>query len=667
MNHGEKSEAREDNRGHMAMVADFRRRTIAVFFLTLPVLLFSGAVSQWFGVAVPDIGINTIALVASAVAIMVYGGAPFFRGAVASLKTGVMGMNVLVSLALLAGFLYSLGATFIFSAPDLYWEISTLTLFLLFGHWMEMRAVAGNASVVEALAGLIPRTAHVVSENGDVRDVETGEVAEGDVLLVRPGEQIPVDGVVVRGSSHANEAFITGESTSIPKKAGSRVVGGSVNMDGALYVRAASVGEATVLAQIIRLVREVQSSKSDTGRLADRAAHYLTIVAVLVGVSTFVFWFGIAGAGVVFALTLAITVLVIACPHALGLAIPAVTTISTTLAAKNGILVKNMEGIERMRDVSMVVFDKTGTLTSGEFGVSDIVPFSGWSEEDIIRRAAALEIQSAHSIARAIVKKADETRKSPLRVEDFVSDAGKGISGRVDGEMLFVGSVAYIKSKSRLSGAVAKDAERLASQGKTVVLVADEDEVKGIVALADLIRPESYEAVRKIQEHGIAVSMITGDDDRTAGFVARELGLDTYSARVLPDKKAAIVRALQEEGHTVAMVGDGINDAPALAQADVGIAIGAGTRIAMESAQIVLMRNNPLDIVKIVALSKKTMAKMKQNLWWATGYNIVAIPVAAGVLFSYGILLRPEYGALLMAGSSVIVVLNAFTLRLARI
>jgi len=471
-----------------------------------------------------------------------------------------------------------------------------------------------------------------------------------------------MDGRVVEGQSSVNEAMLTGESRPVPKKPGDEVIGGTLNGEGALRIRVEKTGEETALAQIINLVKEAQASKPPVQRLADRAAHWLTIIAVLVALVTFLFWFFISAQSAVFALTLAVTVLVIACPHALGLAIPVVTTISTSLGARNGMLIRNAEATETARRLDAVIFDKTGTLTKGEFGVTDVVLLGDWDEETLLRRVAAVEINSEHTIAQGIVRAAQERELSLPQANDFEAVPGKGARATVEGRHLFIGNRALMEQ----IGVAVPDAPRLAAlggQGKTVVYAAADGRLAGAVALADMVRDESREAVRALKQMGLEVAMLTGDSQAVADYVAAELGLDTVFAEVRPEQKADKVKELQGQAKVVAMVGDGINDAPALVQADVGIAIGAGTDVAVESAQVVLVKNDPRDVVRLIRLSRATMSKMTQNLVWATAYNVIAIPMAAGLLQPLGIVLRPEWGALIMSASTVIVAVNALLLR----
>jgi Cu2+-exporting ATPase len=648
---------------HHAMMEDeMKRRFFVSLVLSIPVLLLSPTIQKWFSFTIPRFPGYDFVLFGFATSVVGYGGIVFFRGARKSLRNRVADMSVLVSLAVLSGYFYSVGSTFLFEAADFYWEISTLMVFLLFGHWMEMKAVRGASGALRELVKLIPPTANRV-EDGEIVEIQTSDVKVGDVLLVRPGEKVPIDGVVLEGETSINESMITGESKLVHKSGGDAVIGGTINGEGSLKIRVDKTGEKTALAQIIKLVQETAASKPRVQKLADRAAHYLTLTAIIVGASAFVYWKGIAGATTLFAVTITITVLVIACPHALGLAIPTVTSIATTLGAKNGMLVKNAEALELSKGIQAIVFDKTGTLTKGEFGVTDVVNTGKWSDDELLKTAATVEVNSEHVIAEGIVNKAKEQGVKLGAVSKFEALPGKGAKAVVEGQEVFIGNLALMNDL----GADFKDHEpeisKLSSQGKTVIFIATKKGLQGLIALADLIRDESREAVKALQKMGIEVAMLTGDNQQTAEWVSNELALDTFFAEVLPHQKSEKVKLLQAEGKKVAMVGDGINDAPALIQADVGIAIGTGTDVAIESADVVLIKNNPKDVVKLIRLSKATMKKMKENLVWATGYNALAIPIAAGLLASFGIFLRPELAALIMAASSIIVVTNAVLLK----
>jgi len=665
--HGEKGRSHgehEDHDHHAMMEKDFRRRFFFVAILTIPVLALSPTVQGWLGFTATFPGARYLLFVLASL-ITIYGTWPFYKGAVKALKRRGLDMSVLVSIAVSAGYLFSVGATFAFQAVDFYWEISTLVAVLLLGHWLEMRAVRGTTGALRELLKLIPMTAHRLSGN-TVEDVPTAELSVGEIVLVRPGEQVPVDGEVVEGESTLNEAMVTGESTPVSKGAGDQVIGGTINGEGALTLRATKVGEETALAQIVRLVREAQASKPPVERLADRAAHWLTIIAIVAGLATFLFWFFVGDQPFVFALTLAITVLVIACPHALGLAIPVVTTISTTLGAKNGMLVRNAHAVETARRITTVVFDKTGTLTRGEFGVTEVIPLGDRSENEILGRVAAIERSSEHTIAQGIVRSAEERGIDIPPVAGVQALPGKGVRGKIDAALIHVGN----RSLMEEIGAPIPDDPRLSmleKEGKTVVFTAEDGRVTGVVALADLIREESRAAVAALKESGIQVAILTGDSKPVADWVGRELGPDLVFPEVKPGEKALKVKEFQEGGNVVAMVGDGINDAPALVQADVGIAIGAGTNVAIESADVVLVKDDPRDVARLIRLSQATMRKMRQNLIWATGYNAVAIPAAAGIFQPFGFVLEPQWGALIMAASTIIVAVNAISLRRVRL
>jgi Cu2+-exporting ATPase len=501
-------------------------------------------------------------------------------------------------------------------------------------------------------------------KNGEVVEVLTSEVKIGDILLVRPGGKVPIDGVVVEGQSALDESMITGESRPVTKKEGDEVIGGTINGLGAVTIRVHKTGEETALAQIIKLMQEVQASKPRTQKHADRAAHYLTIVAITAGLGSFLYWNYVVGADLVFALTLAVTVLVIACPHALGLAIPTVTAISTTLAAKNGMLVKNADAIEIGEKVDTFVFDKTGTLTAGAFSVTDVVTIDDFNGEELLSLASSLERQSEHPIGVALVRASQEKGLKLSDPSRFEAIAGHGVRGYVDGYLITAGTFRLMgREKKAVDSTLIEKANRLYDEGKTLSYVAVDNEVKGVIGFADVLKPSSIQAIEELHGMGMEIIMITGDNQRTADVIAEKAGVDRHLAEVLPEEKAGEIKKLQGEGRRVAMVGDGINDAPALIQADVGIAIGAGTDVAIESADIVLIKSDPADVSKLVRLSKATMRKMRENLLWATGYNAAAIPMAAGILFPWGITLRPEWGAIIMSLSSIIVVANALMLR----
>ncbi len=660
----EKPAAAHDH--HAMMASEFRRHFLVAAVLTIPVLTLSPAIQNWAGYSLPPSPIWDALLLIFASIVILYGGFPFYKRVPRSLRMRALDMNVLVTIALLSGYLYSVTITLgLLEATDFYWEISTLAAFLLFGHWMEMRASITAAGALKQLVKLIPPTANLVKD-GQISEVQTAQLKVGDLVLVRPGQKVPIDGVVTEGESSLNEAMITGESKPVSKKAGSNVIGGTVNMEGSLRVKVTKTGEETAVAQIIKMVEQAIASKPPVQRLADRAANYLTLIAIFVGATTFFFWFGI-GAGIPFAIALTITVIVIACPHALGLAIPVVTTISTTMAANSGMLVKNAEALEIAKLIDVVIFDKTGTLTKGEFGVTDVVKFGDWSEKQILENTAALEVNSEHVIAKGIVKKAQEERLENKKAEKFTAIPGKGAKALVGKDEVYVGNANLMRDLKINPEAFEAEVSRLSAQGKTVVYISTASQIQGLIAMADLIREESREAVKKLKAEGLEVAMLTGDNKQTAAYVSKELELNTFFAEVLPDQKANTVKSLQDKGKRVAMVGDGINDAPALVQSNVGIAIGAGTDVAVESADIILIRNDPRDVAKLVTLSRKTMRKMNENLVWATGYNVIAIPVAAGILVPVGVVLPPEVAAITMTLSSISVTVNALLLRRAKI
>lgn len=649
---------------HAMMEADFKRRFLVSLVFTIPVLLMSPTIQGWFNFNLPRFQRYDLLLFILASIIVFYGGWAFYKGAIKSIQRGVLDMMVLVSLAVGAGYLFSVAATFIFTGVvDFYWEISTLVVFLLFSHWMEMKMTRRASGALQELVKLIPPMANLLKD-GNVIEVPTSKIEKGNILLVRPGGKIPIDGVIVEGQSAIDESMITGESKPVSKKERDEVIGGTINGLGAVKIRVEKTGEETALAQIIKLMQEVQASKPKTQKLADRVAHYLTITAITVGLASFLYWNNIVEAGIVFSLTLAVTVLVIACPHALGLAIPTVTAISTTLAAKNGMLVKNADALEIGEKVNTIVFDKTGTLTAGAFSVTDVVTTDEYDEEELLTLAASLESQSEHPIGLALVNAAKDKNIELYESAGFEAIAGHGVRGFINGHLITAGTLRLMERKDKTydQGLIEK-ANILYDEGKTLSFVAVEDKVKGVIGFADTLKPSSVRAIEELHEMGMEVVMITGDNMRTAEAIARKAGVDRYLSEVLPQDKASEIKELQGEGRRVAMVGDGINDAPALTQADVGIAIGAGTDVAIESADIVLIKSDPADVSKLVRLSKATMRKMRQNLLWATGYNTAAIPMAAGILHPWGITLRPEWGALIMSASSIIVVVNALLLR----
>ncbi len=641
---------------HKMMADDFRKRFFAVLPLTILVLVLSMQIQEWLRFSLDFQGREFVLFILGT-AIVVYGGKPFFSAAKSEIKTRNFGMMTLVSLALSTGYLFSSAATFLFTGESLWWEISTLALAFLFGHYLEMRAVIGTGGALKELAKLIPDTAHLLVK-GSIKDVQTHELQKGDYLLVKPGERIPADGIVTDGISSVDESMLTGESRPIAKEKGNEVIGGSINNDGSLTVKITKTGAESAIAQIMDLIRQAQNTKPKVQELADKAANVLTLTAITVGTGTFIYWLLINPQGIVFAATLAITVIVIACPHALGLAIPTVTTITSSVAAKNGILIRDMKGLEVARKLKYLVLDKTGTLTEGKFGVTKIIGLN-IDENQLLKFASSVDLHSQHSVAQGIVSYAKGEGVEPSPATNFKSFPGKGAEGTVDGAKIDVGNRMMMTE----AGVNTEKIEIPANSVGTVVYVAKNNEAIGAIILEDTIREESKSAIEAFHKMGISVVMLTGDKKEVAEMVGAELGIDKVYSEVLPDQKTSKIKELQDEGYVVGMVGDGVNDAPALTQAHIGIAIGAGTSVAIESAEMVLVKSNPLDIVKAISLSRRTDSKMKQNLLWAAGYNVITIPLAAGVLYSYGILLRPEWGALLMSASSLIVVANALTLK----
>ena len=643
----------------------FKSRFWLSFVLTLPILYFDAHLQEWFGYqAVQFPGVAWVQPVLSII-LYFYGGWPFVAGAMRELRARQPGMMTLIALAISVAFAYSLAVSAgLLEGMPLYWELATLILIMLLGHWIEMASVQGASRALEHLAELVPSTAHKLVGNR-TEDVAVSELREGDRILVRPGEQIPADGVVSEGASSVNEAFLTGESRPVPKEPGAEVVAGAVNGEGALTVEVTRTGEATTLSQIQRLVAEAQASRSRFQNLADRAAAWLTVIALGAGSVTLIAWllFGFAPD---FAITRMVTVMVIACPHALGLAIPLVIVNATAMSARNGILVRNREAFERARDLKFVAFDKTGTLTEGAFGVRAVYTVDT-AEDEALRLAAALEAKSEHPLAKAVVEEAERRNLDIPVVQEFKVVAGKGVEGVVEGGRYRIGRPEWIDEQGlRLPAELSRGLEEAEARGESVIAMMDEERVVALFALMDRVRQSAKEAVRALKALGVEPVMITGDAEAVARTVAGEIGIERYYARVLPQDKAARVSELKEQGQT-AFVGDGINDAPALLEADLGVAIGAGTNVAIESADLVLIEDDPLDVARAVKLSKASYGKMVQNLLWATGYNVVALPLAAGVAYAWGILLSPAVGAVLMSASTVIVAINAMLLRRVRL
>ncbi|MGQ4833789.1 MAG: heavy metal translocating P-type ATPase [Candidatus Asgardarchaeia archaeon] len=640
---------------HEMMIRDYRKRFFVSLVLTIPVLILSPLIQDFFGYKFTFTG-DVYMLFALSSIIYFYGGLPFLKEIVNELRKEKPGMMTLIAIAISVSYVYSAAVVFLIPGKFFFWELSTLIDIMLLGHWIEMRSILGASRALEALVKLIPAEAHLIKNENEIVDVPVSELKVGDRVLVRPGEKIPVDGVVIKGETSVNESMLTGESKPVSKNPGSMVLGGSINGEGAIVIEIQRTGDETYLAQVIKLVKEAQRTRSKTQDLANRAAYFLTIIAIASGSLTFLSWLYM-GADVTFALERMVTVMVITCPHALGLAVPLVVAVSTSISASNGSLIRDRQAFERAKDIQAIVFDKTGTLTEGRFGVTDVVAEKDMPKNEILTYAAALEINSEHPIAKGIVDVAKERNLPRLEVTEFRSIPGKGVEGLINGKRVMVVGPGYLRENS--IEITDERIEVLASQGKTVVYVLLNGELVGAIALADIIREESRKAIHRLKEMGIKCMMLTGDNKLVAKWVAEELGLDEFFAEVLPHEKASKIKQLQERNLVVAMVGDGVNDVPALVQADVGIAIGAGTDVAIESADVILVRNDPRDVASIIHLAKATYRKMKQNLLWATGYNAVAIPLAAGILYSIGILLSPAVGAILMSLSTVIVAINA--------
>ena len=638
----------------------FRDRFFVSLLLTLPILYFSEHFQDWFGYRAAQFPGSAWVNPVLGTILYFYGGLVFLKGALRELRARTPGMMTLIALGITAAYGYSLAVSLGLPGKPFYWELATLIDVMLLGHWLEMASVQAASRALEELSKLMPTTAHRIL--GDrIEDIPVSALKEGDLILIRPGEQVPADGVVVEGASTMNEAFLTGESRQVPKETGDEVIAGAVNGEGALKVRVTRTGEATTLSQILRLVQEAQASRSRFQALADRVAGWLFYIALTLGTLTFLVWLAL-GRDFNFALSLAVTVVVIACPHALGLAIPLVTVNATALAAKNGILVRNREAFERGREIRFVALDKTGTLTEGRFAVRAVYAHET-SEEEALSLAAALEALSEHPLAQAIVEAAEGKGLPRPEVRDFQAVPGKGVEGTLGGKRYRVGRPEWAEELGlKVSEPLKRGLKEAEARGESVVALMDEARVLALLALADRIRPSAKEAIRRLKAMGITPVMITGDAEAVARTVAQELGIERYHARVLPEDKARRVRELKREGPT-AFVGDGINDAPALLEADLGIAIGAGTNVAIEAADLVLVESDPLDVVRALTLARATYAKMVQNLFWATGYNAIALPLAAGVAYPWGIVLSPAVGALLMSLSTVAVAVNAMLLR----
>jgi len=650
--------SRSEHEGHT--IEGFKKRFWISIIITIPILILSPMIQHFIGLkeALRFNG-DIYALFVLSSFVFFYGGYPFLKGLIDESKNKQPGMMTLIALAISVAYFYSSATVLGVKGEDFFWELATLIDIMLLGHWIEMKSVMGASKALEELAKLMPDEAHKINDDGNVVEVKVSELNHKNKLLIKPGEKIPADGKIYEGKTSINEAMITGESKPVSKGEGDDVIGGSINGEGSIKIEVEKIGDETFLSQIVKLVKEAQEYKSKTQNLANRAAFWLTIIAITAGTLTMFVWLMFTGQNFNFALARTVTVMVIACPHALGLAVPLVVAVSTALSAKNGLLIRNRNAFEQARNIQAIIFDKTGTLTKGEFGVTETISFNNeYDEKEILKYAASLESESEHPIAQGIVKSSNDK----YELKDFNSIPGKGAEGKVNGKDVKVVSPGYLE-ENKIEIEQKEKIEQLSRQGKTVVFLLVDNKLTGAITLADIIREESKEAIKQLKEVGIKPMMLTGDNKQVAKWVADELGLDEYFAEVLPDKKAEKIKEVQSRGLTVAMIGDGVNDAPALAQADIGIAIGAGTDVAVESADIILVKNNPKDVISLIKFSRATYKKMIQNLIWATGYNVIAIPLAAGVLYSEGIILSPALGAVLMSLSTIIVAINAKLLK----
>ena len=656
-NHEENHESHNHNGHdhHAHMVTDFRNKFFIILIFTIPIVLLSPMIQNFIGVDWQFTGDSYI-VAALATFVYFYGGWPFIKGAYDELKNKEPGMMTLIAMAISVAYFYSMAVVFGFNGEEIFWELATLVLIMLLGHWIEMRSINNASKALESLASLMPNTANRITENGETEEVQIDDIKKGDLLLVKPGEKIPLDGKIVKGKSQVDESMLTGESVPVGKSVGDEVIGGSINREGSLTIEVEKLMNESYLTQVIDMVRESQRTKSKTQDVTNKAAKWLFYIALAAGIITFIVWISV-GATIDTAIMRLVTVLVIACPHALGLAAPLVISVSTSLAAKHGLLIRKRPQFEKARKINAVIFDKTGTLTEGEFGVTDIQTFNNIDENILLSYAATVENDSEHPIARGILNEAKLKELELLEMTNFNSITGVGIEGTIDDKQVKVVSPGYVrKQKIDFDD---HNFNKWSEQGKTVVFVLVNEELAGAIALADKIKESSKQAIEQLHKRNIKAIMLTGDNQKVANYVAEQIGIDEVYAEVMPDEKADKVTEIQERGLIVAMTGDGINDAPALTKADVGIAVGAGTDIAIDSADIVLVDSNPKDILAIFSLSKKTYNKLVQNLIWATGYNVIALPLAAGVLAPWGIILSPAVGAILMSLSTIIVAINA--------
>lgn len=655
MDHEKMNHEDHKEHDHSHMLKEYKNKFMISMLVTIPILILSPMIQTFFGFELTFPG-DVYVLFGLATFVFIYGGKPFLSGSVDEIKKKNLGMMTLIAMAIIVSYVYSSLTIFVLEGSNFFWELATLIDIMLIGHYIEMKSVMSASNALEKLVKLIPSEAHLIDVSGNVKTIRTDEVQKGDKLLIKPGEKIPVDCSILSGESTVDESMLTGESVPVTKKKGDLLIGGAINGSGSLTVEVKKIGKDSYIYQVIDLVKEAQESKSRTQDLSNKAAKWLFYVAVSVGITTFVVW-AIVGQDVGYALERMVTVMVIACPHALGLAAPLVIARSTAISASNGLLIRNRANFEEARNLEVVVFDKTGTLTKGAFIVTDIVTTKDHTEDELFKYAAALESVSSHPLAVGLLKSAKDRNTKILKPTKFESLPGKGISGIVENKQVHIVSPGYMKDKNIVYDV--KAYMKLSNEGKTISFVLVDHGLIGFYALADEIRESAKNAIKKLKEMNIKTVMLTGDNKQVANWVAKQLELDEVYAEVLPHEKAEIITEIKTRYKKVAMTGDGINDAPALVTADLGIAIGAGTDIAIESADVILVRSNPEDVVALISLSKSTYRKMKQNLWWAAGYNIITIPLAAGVLYSVGIILSPAVGAVLMSLSTVIVAINA--------
>lgn len=658
MQHGNMPMGMVGHDHHKMMIDDFRRKFYVSLIITIPVMLLSQMIQQWFHFSISFKGSNYLLFALSTI-VFFYGGLPFLKGFIDEMKQKALGMMTLIAVAITVAYAYSVATVFGLQGMDFFWELCTLILIMLLGHWIEMKSIAGASRELELLVQLMPSSAHMIMGEKMIHDVKTDSLKEGDFILIKPGENVAADGIISEGESYVNESMLTGESISVKKQKGDKIIAGSINGNGSLKIKVSHASKDSYLSRVIKLVDDAQKTKSKTQLLADKAARILTIIALTAGFATFFFWWLVAKEPLVFALERMVTVIVICCPHALGLAVPLVVATSTSLSAKNGLLIKNRTAFENARKITTIIFDKTGTLTYGKFEVARIKSLqSSFDENEIIRIASALEQNSEHPIATGIISKAKELKIAIPSATNFNAITGKGIEAVLEGKNIKVVSPGYLKENN-----ISLPEKYSSTTAETIVFVIVNNLLIGYIALADKIRPESAEAIKTLRTNGIKSILLTGDNAIVAKSVSDELKMDGFFAEVLPHQKLEKIKELQSKGEFIAMTGDGVNDAPALAQADIGIAVGSGSDIAAETAGIVLVNSNPKDIASLILFGKATYKKMIQNLIWATGYNIIALPLAAGVLYKWNIMLSPAAGAVLMSLSTIVVAINAKMLK----